>query len=158
MTRTPAAIITFLALASLAACADPNYATPEKTVQTYVENAQPLKNSVDIPAWNFTWGALSESSRSWFDENWEAICARPGYREACGAQSNPEKQRMVAFGAAIAGRGPQRNCKIEGVDVDGDTAEVELSKWNGTLYLVKEGGEWKIDGLFGVEELASNAW
>ena len=155
---TPTVAILALVLTLTGCAADPNYESPEKTVETYLENGPRLKNAVDIPAWNFAWNGLSKTSQQWFEDNWEEICERPGYREACGEQTNPEKQKMVAFGGAIASRGPGRGDRVDDVEIDGDAAEVTLKNWDGALHLVKEGKNWKLDGLFGVEEMASAQW
>ncbi|MFN7972120.1 MAG: hypothetical protein U0166_07170 [Acidobacteriota bacterium] len=153
----PKALSLIVPFVLLAGCgADPNYATPEKTVATYIENGPRLRNAVDIAAWNFAWNGLSKTSQQWFEANWETICDRPSYREACGAQNVPDKQKMVAFGAAVADRGPSRGDEIDKVNIDGNTAEVKLKSWPGTIFLVKEGKNWKIDRLFGAEKVASN--
>lgn len=143
----------------LAACsADPQYATVEQAAQTYTENGPRLVNGIEIPAWNFVYYGLSKTSQQWFDENWEKICDRPAYREACGNQGL-EKAKIVAFGGAIAPLGPPKFAKIEKIEEDGNTATVTFAKWDGEMHLVKEErGNWKIDGLFGIEEKPESQW
>ncbi len=148
-----------LTLALLAGCgANPAYETPEKTAMTYVENGPPLAGVISIPFWNYTWNGLSKESQQWFLDNWETICDRPGHMEACGQQTNPAKQKMVAFGEAIVRHGPGKYDKVKDVDIDGKTAEVTFKNWKGTMYLVKEGANWKIDELFGIEDLPPTKW
>lgn len=138
--------------------ADPQYKSPEAAAQTYVQNGPLLGEVIDIAAWNFTWNGLSKSRQKWFTENWEKICDQPGYRQACGEQG-PEKAKMVAFGAAIASRGPVRNAAIKECKPAGRTAEVTFVGWKGTMHLVKEErGNWKLDELFGIEQEDPKNW
>ncbi|MFN7974852.1 MAG: hypothetical protein U0166_21285 [Acidobacteriota bacterium] len=153
------AAIPLLAAATLASCgADPQYKSPEAAAQTYVENGPLLAKAIDLAAWNFVWNGMSKSRQKWFEENWEKICDRPDYRAACGEQS-PERAKMVAFGAAVSGRGPLRGAAIKEVKKLGSSADVTFEGWDGTMHLVKEErGNWKLDELFGVEKEDPKNW
>jgi hypothetical protein len=130
----------------LFSCGEEYYATPQKTLQRYVDNRD-MSSAVRVEA---ALNCFTSKDREWWSRHYEAICeARYGkFHTACGSSFQTES---TIWADLFEPAGPSTT-DIESADVD-DKAGTAVLVVNGKRYnFTKEKFNWKFDGLFGMEE------
>ncbi|OVE77412.1 hypothetical protein BVX98_02590 [bacterium F11] len=128
----------------------PQLATPSKTVATYLEYGPGMRSSVNVISFNHALSCFSADDQVWFKENYHTLDFEPGDEDAYNVYSKAHKQAFV-FGEIVSIAGPKGyNRKITEKENDGEAALVEVEGYPTPIPLVKEGPNWRIKGLFGV--------
>ena len=139
-------LITFTMLLGIFSCGEEYYATPQKTLQRYVDNRD-MSSAVRIEA---ALNCFTNKDREWWNRHYEAICeARYGkFSTACGSAS--ETQSTI-WADLFEPAGPSTT-DIESADVNDKAGEATLVVNGRRYHLKKEKFNWKFDGLFGMED------
>jgi len=128
----------------------PQFASPVKTVETYLEHILDMSTSINPVEMNKALACFTGDEKRWFKENYHTLDFDPGDQDSYSLYSKAQKQAFV-FGEIVASAGPKRkNPRVTEKEVSGETAVVEVDGYNEPIRLVKEGPNWKIKGMFGV--------
>jgi len=123
--------------------------SPEQTVKTYMDGASSLRSSVDITAYREAISCFSKEDREWFENNHLSLpfdTSDPTY----GMLRKLQKKAYI-FGETVAKAGPTYARTISS-EKTGDEAVVTVDGYSQPIKLIKEGPNWLIVGLFGIEQ------
>lgn len=126
----------------LSGCGEEYYATPEKTLGRYV-NARTMGRREDYEA---CLNSFRAEDRKWWDENWSKICVSTLGRDCPGDGIAAE---AAVWENTFAPAGPEVT-DVESSKIDGDQAVLVVQGQE--IDFVKERGNWKMKGFWGVPE------
>ena|ERR1044071_6406416 len=138
-------------LFSFAACKDERFATPELTLQHYVE----VRHMATIPEIENCLKCFTTKTKEWWDHNYVAACqAKMGaFNSLCSATRINESN---IWSALIEPAGPS-TAQVDSSNINETDGSAVLVVQGKKIYFLREGGNWKIDGLFGADdELKAN--
>ncbi len=129
----------------------PRLATPSSTMASYLTDSPKLLGMTDLKSYMLCIGCFSKADRDWFDNNFATLPfskSEDDYKMLSLAQ-----KKAYAFGEIVVKAGPKAdNPTIFVRELTADTAVVQIQDVPGEYHLVKEGPNWRIKGLFGVDE------
>jgi hypothetical protein len=127
-------------------CGNPEYATPEKTLQRYIK----YKGMDRMSEAGIAINCFSKADQKWWNEHYLNTCiAMFGtFSAACETKIKAE---MSVWGTSFEGAGPS-STNVESSNIDEHEGTATLVVDGKEVYFVKENGDWKLDGFFGVVE------
>jgi hypothetical protein len=128
----------------LAGCGEEYYATPELTLQKYVENRM-MGNRQELEA---CLNSFTQQDREWYEKNYVKICVAAYGRDCPGEGLSTE---TTVWTDMFEPAGP-KTAEVDSSVIDEDNDTATLVVGGVEYYFVKKRGNWKIDGLFGVPE------
>lgn len=126
----------------VAGCGESYYATPEKTLQVYVENRM-MGSRQELEA---CLNSLTKEDREWFESHYMDICVAAYERDCPGEGISTETTVWTDF---FEPAGPNA-VQIDSSEVDDTNGTATLVVNGKEIHFVKVKGNWKIEGLFGV--------
>ena len=149
-------VLTGVVLGTLSGCGDevnPNLATPTSTVQTYLSIADRLAGAKEIDLGGVRDGVqcFSKADRQWFKNNFKTYPLDELTGNASMAISEPAIRQAFVFMYGVVPRGPRGDGKaLQVVTETATDATVKIDN-DVTIPLIKEGPNWRINGLFGAK-------
>jgi hypothetical protein len=145
MCRTVWMIVLVGALVSIfPGCGEEYYATPEKTLNMYVNN----RGMGSRQQYEACLHSFSKADQEWFEQHYKSIC-RSAYGRDCPSDYFAEQTTVwVDF---FEPAGPNKTT-IDSSNIDENAGTATLVVDGQEIDFVKEGGNWKIDGMFGMQE------
>lgn len=129
-------------------CSEPYYATPELTLQKYVENRMMGSRAEYESCLN----SFRKQDRKWWDNNWMTLCTK-WYGKDCPGPGIPSEAAVWTDRFEPAG---PNTTTIDSSEIDEENGVATLVVQGQEIEFVKERGNWKMRGFFGLqEELAS---
>ena len=123
--------------------------TPEKTIETYVSQALTLEKMADPLAYSRVMDCFSKKIQTWWENNANNLLEDPSIVDGFVGS----KREAVVFAKYVIPKGPKvKYGPVEPVRISlsGDKASYRLGDTQ--LNLIKEGKNWRIDSLFGLEK------
>ena len=128
----------------LGGCGEEYYATPEKTLNRYVENRM-MGTRQEYEA---TLNSFTKEDREWFEAHYMDICVAAYERDCPGVGIGTETAVWTDF---FEPAGP-RSTAVESSEIDEANDTAVLTVAGKKFEFVKKNGNWKINGFFGVPE------
>lgn len=123
-------------------CGEEYYATPEKTLQMYVENRM-MGNRQELEA---CLNSFTSEDREWFEKQYMNICVAAYGRDCPGEGLSTE---TTVWTDMFEPAGP-KSTQVDSSQIDSDTAVLVVG--GKEIHFIKKRGNWKMQGLFGVPE------
>lgn len=147
------ALISYFLLVALVfiGCSEKAYkelSTPEKTLDTYTHYAPLLLRMISLQDYLKAISCFSKEDRDWFENNYDSLPRPqddPSYKIL-----NIGNKKAYMFGEIVSKSGP-RNAKITNKEESGSDVILYVQNYSQPIRLTKEGPNWRIVGLFGVE-------
>ena len=129
-----------------AACGEEHFSTPEKTLQRYVANKSMRTHGEIQKCLN----CFRKADKKWWEDKYVQICqAKFGtFHSLCQATKVGESN---IWSAVMEPEGPT-TAEVDSTEINEQDGTAVLEADGMEVYFVKEGGNWKIDGFFGVDE------
>lgn len=129
------------------ACGNEIYSTPQKTLARYVQ----YKQMGSIAETENCLETFTEATRKWWANNrLEACYAKFGMSNALCGENKVDISNQ--WGAFVEPFGPQ-TAEVESANINEKAGTADLVVGGQTIHFIKEKWNWKIDGLFGQEEV-----
>jgi hypothetical protein len=127
-------------------CGQPEFATPEKTLEHYIK----YKGMDRMSESAATISCFSKADQKWWNDHFMTACVAMfgTFSSAC---QNKMSAQMSVWGTAFEGAGPS-STNVESSNIDEKEGTATLVVNGKEVYFVKEYGDWKLDGFFGVVE------
>lgn len=142
MKRILTIIVAIVGTFLVSGCGEEYYATPEKTLEKYVTNRYMASRQEYEAAMN----SFRKIDRQWWDDNYLNICIALYQQDCPGPGISTES---TVWGDRFEPAGPSTT-EVEKSDIGKDTATLIVQ--GKKIEFVKERGNWKIKGFFGVPE------
>lgn len=128
----------------LCSCGEEYFSTPEKTLQHYVKNRM-MQNRQEYEA---TLNSFTREDREWWDANYLKMCSALYGKDCPGEGISTE---TTIWTDEFEPAGPAVD-EVESSEVDEANGSAWLTVDGQDIEFVKERGNWKMKGLFGVPE------
>ncbi|MCI0612068.1 hypothetical protein L0244_03675 [bacterium] len=125
-------------------CGEEYFSTPEKTLQHYVKNRM-MGSRQEYEA---VLNSFTRDDRSWWDDHYMKLCTAMYGKDCPGEGLSTE---TTIWTDKFEPAGPQSD-EIEKSEIDDDQGTATLTVQGQDIEFVKERGNWKIVGLFGMKE------
>lgn len=122
-------------------CGEEYYSTPQKTLAHYVENRMMGSSAEEQACLN----AFKKADKEWYESHYEALCWAAYGRDCPGPGVTSEATVWVDM---FEPAGP-KTTDVDSADVKEKTATLVVQ--GKEIHFIKERGNWKIDGLFGID-------
>lgn len=129
---------------SLFGCGEEYYSTPDKTLKRYVDN----RMMVDRYQYESCLNAFRKEDREWYEANYIHIC-RAVYGKDCPGEGLPTQ--TTVWTDLFEPAGPTTH-EVAESEIDEDAGTAVLVVEGQEIEFVKQRGNWKIKGFFGVPE------
>lgn len=133
-----------IVLAGFLGCGEEYYATPEKTLQKYVENRM-MGNRQELEA---CLNSFTQEDRDWYEKYYMNICSAAYGRDCPGEGVSTE---TTVWTDMFEPAGPKA-AEVDSSQIDDQNGTAVLVVKGQEIHFVKKRGNWKITGLFGVPE------
>lgn len=129
-------------------CGEEYYATPEKTLQNYVKNRMMASRAENESCLN----SFTEEDQEWWRTHYVKLCYAL-YGQDCPGESISTE--ATVWTDKFEPAGPNK-AEVESSEIDEKAGTAWLTVDGQDIEFVKERGNWKMKGMFGVpEEMAS---
>ena len=135
-----------IAILSCLACGEEYYSTPEKTLERYLQN-KTVGSAIEVTA---TLNCFSKRDQQWWSSHYMALCEAKFGAASRACESGIEAQSTV-WTDSFEHAGPE-SLNVEKSDINEEEGTAVLVVDGVEVYFVKERGNWKLDGFFGVDE------
>jgi hypothetical protein len=125
-------------------CGEEYFSTPEKTLQHYVKNRM-MGNRQEYEA---VLNSFTRDDRSWWDDHYMKLCNAMYGKDCPGEGLSTE---TTIWTDKFEPAGPQSD-EIEKSEIDENKGTATLTVQGQDIEFVKERGNWKIVGMFGMRE------
>ncbi len=136
-----------LGLLVLLACAgEKYYATPEATLERYIEN-KGMGSAMQVEA---TMNCFTRDNKEWWLNNSQLICELKNgkFSSMCGESA---ANKSAIWNDLFEHRGP-KSTTVSSTNIDEKEGLATLVVDGVEVYFVYENSNWKLDGFFGVQE------
>lgn len=130
----------------LSGCGNPDYATPEKTLERYIR----YKGMTSMAEADNTIKCFTKADQQWWSEHFMITCYAIFGKFSAACENNISAQTSV-WGNSFEDAGPS-STNVESSNIDEHEGTATLVVNGKDVYFVKEHGDWKFDGFFGVVE------
>lgn len=134
------------AILGLLACGEEYYSAPEKTLARYIEN-KTVGSALEVSA---TLNCFSKKDQEWWSSHYMVLCEAKFGAGSRACESKVEAQSTV-WTDSFEHAGPESK-NVEKSDINENDGTAVLVVDGKEVYFVKERGNWKLDGFFGVAE------
>jgi hypothetical protein len=125
-------------------CGEEYFSTPEKTLEHYVKNRM-MGSRQEYEA---VLNSFTRDDRTWWDDHYLKLCTAL-YAKDCPGQGLPTETTIWVDKFEPAG---PRTDQVEKSEVDEDKGTATLTVEGQEIEFVKERGNWKMVGMFGMQD------
>ncbi len=147
-------VFVILAVFLVAGCGEDDlydYSSPMGTYETYREQAKTLRIVADHRHYRRAIRCFTVEDRRWFEKNYDIIDF--DREEHIYENLYKSKKKAYVFGRAVVPEGPPpEEDDFEFEEVSSDEYRLQVSGYPEEIKFIRENGEWRMSGLFGVPE------